>query len=85
MNQTPISARIDNGILWDIEQETMLGHYKRNRILNEGARLWLDVIDRRRRMRANPVPEKRMALLVGFVKLFMPEAEDLMSVESIYK
>lgn len=83
--QTPISARIDNTLLWSIEQETMAGGTKRNRILNEGARMWLDLHDRRRRMRAYGDDESRMALLVGFLKLYVPEAADLVSVESIYK
>lgn len=83
--QRLISARIAETTLWEMEQETMVTGTKRNRILNEGARLWLSLEDARRVCRAFPAPEQRMKALVHFVKLWFPEVEDLVSVENPYK
>lgn len=77
VTQRMISARIAETTLWEMEQETMVSGIKRNRILNEGARLWLSLKDARRVCQANPDPEQRMKALVHFVKLWFPEAEDL--------
>lgn len=79
VNQKPISARIDNYILWAIEQETMLGTTTRNRILNEGAHLWLDLVDARREYRAHRDSDVRCKILIGFLSKHFREVELLAS------
>lgn len=85
VTQRLISARIAETTLWEIEQETMVSGFKRNRILNEGARLWLSLTDARRECRAHPDSEYRMKALIRIVKLWFPEVDDLVSVENLYK
>jgi len=85
LSQRLISARIAETLLWEMEQETMRSGCKRNRVLNEGARLWLSLKDARRACKANPEPEYRIKQLVHFVKLWFPEVDDLVSVENLYK
>ena len=83
--QRLISARIAETLLWEIEQETMVTGIKRNRVLNQGARLWLSLQDARRTCRAHFDPESRMKELIHFVKLYFPEVSDLVSVKGLYK
>lgn len=85
VTQRLISARIAETTLWEIEQETMASGIRRNRILNDGARLWLSLKDARRMCQANQDPEHRKKALVHFVKLWFPEVQDLVSVENHYK
>lgn len=59
--------------MWALDQETMVSGTPRNKILNEGARLWLNLADARRRYRAHQDPEVRRKILVGFLKLWFPE------------
>ena len=75
VNQKAISARIDNIALWKIEQEVMLGSTTRNRILNQGAQLWLDLVDARREYRAHRDSDVRRKILVGFLKKHFPEVD----------
>lgn len=75
VNQKPISARIDNTILWKVDQEVMLGTTSKNRILNEGAQLWLDLVDARREYRMMRDSDVRRNILVGFLKKHFPEVD----------
>lgn len=77
VNQKAISARIDNHILWQIEQETMLGSMNRNKILNQGARLWISLADARREYNMHQDPKVRKKIVTGFLKSWFPEAADL--------
>lgn len=75
ITQTAISARIKNETLWAIDQEHMVSGNTRNAILNEGAVLLLDLIDRRREFRAlngNPVAQSKV--LRGFLLKWFPES-----------
>lgn len=74
INQTAISARIDNVTLWKIEQETMVSGFKRNRIINDGARLYLDLLDTRREFLMHTDPEVKKKILSGFLRKWMPES-----------
>lgn len=74
INQIPISARIDSLTLWKMEQEQMTSGKKRNRILNEGARMYLDATDRRREIRMHADPEVKKKILMGFLATWFPEA-----------
>lgn len=71
--QTAISARIDNETLWMMDQYCMGGGMKRNRIINEGARLWLDLQERRRLYRFNVDQATREKILAGFLDVWFPE------------
>ena len=75
VTQTPISARIQHEILWRIDQETQLGVYTRNRILNQGASLFLDLIDTRREYRAHTQQDVRRKIVNGFLLRWFPEYE----------
>lgn len=83
--QRLISARIDETTLWVIEQWAMIAGIKRNRVLNEGARIWLSLADARMECREHNDAESRMKALVHLVKLWFPEVADLVSVENLYK
>ncbi|MBO5832540.1 MAG: hypothetical protein J6Q95_04545 [Alistipes sp.] len=74
LNQKPISARIQHQTLWEMELETQATGMSRNRILNEGARLYLNLLDTRRAYRSIPYPDDRKKILNGFLKLWFPEA-----------
>ena len=74
MNQKAISARIDNYVLWQIEQEVMTGSTNRNKILNQGARLWISLADSRRAYRMHQDPETKKKIVKGFLEYWFPEA-----------
>lgn len=74
VRQQAISARIYYETLWRIEQEVMLGETTRNKILNDGARLWLDLADTRREMRMHEDQKVREKILQGFFCRWFPEA-----------
>ena len=74
IRQTAISARIDNYTLWCINQKVMTGKWTRNRILNDGARLWLKLRDARDAYREHPDPIIRQMILNVFLKEWFPEA-----------
>lgn len=74
ISQTAISARINNYTLWQIQQEVMTGRTTRNRILNEGARAWLQLKEARDAYKAHGDPEVRRKILNGFLKTWFPEA-----------
>lgn len=76
MNQKAISARIDNYILWQIEQETMIGSTNRNKILNQGAKLWISLADARREYRMYQDSDTKKKIVNGFLKSWFPEAAD---------
>lgn len=76
VTQKAISARIDNDILWQIEQETMTGSANRNKILNQGARLWISLADARREYNMHQDPEVRKKIVNGFLQLWFPEAAE---------
>lgn len=75
VTQTAISARIQNEVLWSINQEAQLGMYTRNRILNQGASLFLDLIDTRREYRAHPQQDVRRKIVKGFLLRWFPECD----------
>lgn len=74
--QTPISARIDDAVLWAIDQEAMTGQTTRNRILNKGGQMYCIMEDLRRSFRMHESRDVRRKILRGFLKLYWPEAVD---------
>ena len=77
VTQKPISARISHETLWLIEQETMLGETTRNKILNDGARLWIDLRDTRRQILAHGDTRIKEKIIRGFIAKWIPEAAGL--------
>lgn len=77
VTQRPISARISHETLWMIEQETMLGETTRNKILNDGARLLLDLMDTRRQIRAHGDISIKRKIIRGFIAKWIPETAGL--------
>lgn len=76
VNQKAISARINNYTLWQIEQEVMTGSTNRNKILNEGARMYLSLLDAKRAYHCHVDQDTRAKILNGFLKSWFPEAAD---------
>lgn len=74
VKQTAISARIDNVTMWKIEQETMVSGTTRNRMLNEGVKMYLSIIDARREYNMHQDPVVRRKILIGILKRWFPEA-----------
>lgn len=74
INQTAISARINNYTLWQIQQEVMLGYTNRNRILNDGARMYLAIRDAQRAWKCHSDEETRKKILNGFLRFWFLEA-----------
>lgn len=59
IRQTPISLKIDSYLLREIDIEVSLGYQKRNRLINEAIRMYLDAKDTKRRWRlANSIEDK---------------------------
>lgn len=74
VNQTAISARIDNQTLWMIDQEIMATGCKRNRLLNEGVRMYIQTLGMRREFRLHQSPDIRRKILKKFLLVYFPEA-----------
>lgn len=74
--QKPISIRIDNYVLWRVDQEAMVNSLTRNGILNEGAALYCRLQDSIRSFRAHrsnkEVAEK---IVIGFLLQNFPELQ----------
>lgn len=49
VNQKAISVKLDVDTLLQLDKECDLGHMKRNRIINEAVRMYLDAKDTKRR------------------------------------
>lgn len=76
VNQTAISARIDNYTLWILKQETMATGRTRNRMINEGAAMYVRTLDARREYKLHQDPAIRRKILRGFLRTYFPEAAD---------
>lgn len=60
--------------LWDIEVEALLSGSNRNRILNDGARLYISLQNARRAYRMHADPATKAKILNGFLKQWWTEA-----------
>lgn len=76
VNQTAISARIDNYTLWILKQETMVSGRTRNRMINEGAAMYVRTLDARREYKFHQDAAVRRKILRGFLRAYFPEAVD---------
>lgn len=76
VNQTAISARIDNNTLWILKQETMTSGRTRNRMINEGAAMYVQLLDARREYKMHQDAAVRRKILRGFLRIYFPEAAD---------
>lgn len=76
VKQTAISARIDNIVLCILDQETKVSGRTRNRILNEGAAMYVRTLDARREYKMYQNSAVRRKILREFLKTFFPEAAD---------
>lgn len=57
-----------------MEIEAMTGEYTKNGILNEGAELYLDLLQTRRSFRSHGDPTVKHKILQGFLLKHFPEA-----------
>lgn len=76
VNQIPISARIHANTMWEMDQEKQVSGKGRNTILNEGARLWLSMMDARRQFRAHQDRAVKRKIVSGFLRVWFPEVFD---------
>lgn len=65
--------------MWTLEQETMATGMPRNKMLNEGARLWLDLADARRQIRAYAQIDIKRKIAIGWLLKWFPEAKDALT------
>lgn len=79
VTQQAISARISHEIMWSMAQETMVSGTPRNRMLNEGARLWLDLVDVRRQIRCFDQHDIQRKIAIGWLLKWFPEAKDVLT------
>lgn len=66
ITQTPISLKIDSYLLEEIDREVSLGYKKRNRIINEAIRMYLDAKDTKRRWKLATSIEDKAAQYAQF-------------------
>lgn len=76
INQTLISARIDNYVLFLAALEKQASGRSRNGILNDGARMLLRLLDAKREYRVHEDPLVRRKIVRGFLRIYFPEAAD---------
>lgn len=66
VTQIPISLKINIDLLHELDEETRLGWTKRNGHINKAIRLYLEIQDLRRRVRA--CPSERDGLIKEFLR-----------------
>lgn len=66
VTQTPISLKINTDLLHELDEETRHGWTKRNGHINNAIRMYLEVLDLRRSVRA--CPAARDGLIEAFLK-----------------
>lgn len=76
VKQTAISARLDNILLWMLEQEKMVSGQPRNRMINEGTRAYLELRRAKRAYNKASTAVERRKILRGFLKLYFPETNN---------
>lgn len=74
VNQKAISVRIDTTILWEVDQEAMLGYATRNRIINLGAQQYVDIRGMRRIYGCVDDLETKRKIIRGLFLRYFPEA-----------
>ena len=70
--QKPVLVKIDNDTFYELEQEVSLGYMKRNRIINEAIRMYIDAKDTRRRQRMAPSYIDKNKVLAQFTLRWFP-------------
>lgn len=78
IRQKPISARIQYETMWNLEQERMASGSTINKMLNEGARMYLDTVYTRRIFGLNAHEIARRAMVRGYLKKWFPEALEVL-------
>lgn len=73
ITQKPISLKIDTKILEDLDKEAALGWNKRNWHINQAIRLYLRVMDTRRRVRCSGSMEDKWGYLQELETDLIPE------------
>lgn len=73
VTQKPISLKIDTTLLKDLDAEAALGLKKRNHLINEAIRLYLELKDERRRIRLYGSIDDRKVEVNDFLRQWFPE------------
>lgn len=65
---------MDTTILWEVDQEAMLGLEKRNSIINRGTRQYVDIQGMRRKYNCADNLETKRKIIRGLFLRYFPEA-----------
>lgn len=71
-NQISILVKIDAFIWNELEQEVNLGYQKRNRVINNAIRVYVEFQDLRRNIRYSDDPEFRKKCIKEFMNRWVP-------------
>lgn len=74
VNQIAICVKVDVGLANDLEKEISLGWQKRNRLINEAIRCYLDLKDKQRLLRCTTNQEWQREIATEFVRRWLPQA-----------
>lgn len=74
VNQISICVKVDVGLAKDLESEISLGWQKRNRLINEAIRCYLELKDKQRVLSCTPNQEQQRKIVEGFVRRWLPQA-----------
>ena len=73
ISQVPISARIDSWTKWRVDQFASENRTTRNRMINDGLRLLMELETMRGNLRRYNSKDVRKKILKGFLKIWVPE------------
>ena len=74
INQKPISLKIDCSLLEDLDAEVATGWRKRNSLINEAIRFYLEYKDTQRRIKCRGSRREQHELVEDFAKRWFPQA-----------
>lgn len=84
VTQKAICVKLDTYTLEQLDKEVSLGWKKRNRIINEAVSLYLELQDRKRRVRSYQDPSDKEYQVCEFIRRQFPELNGEKIIKSIY-
>lgn len=73
ITQKPISLKIEFDLLQELDHEAACGWRKRNNLINEAVRFYLDYLDTRRRIKTYGDHEDREDEFSRFTRKYFPD------------
>lgn len=74
VTQKAISAKIDYDLLEELDAEVSTGWKKRNTLINEAIRVYLQLKDTRRLVKALGDPDAKVDVVEKWLRQYFPEA-----------